>query len=224
VTDPIRGRAASFLMLLIAATAMTGCGVFRKGQVEEFPAPPESTAEVVETEPPVEETDSEPAVDQPAPAVEPPVEEEPPVEGAAEVVEAEPTETDVTPPDVVTKPAAENPPPPAKPPDEPKTDSIPAIDQVSLVDAEQPEPRLLQDEEEKLTPESLRDDFREAQKLSAELTQRKLTAEQRAQVESGRGFLDDARKAVRLQDLERAGVLLEKCLVLLRDAKANSGT
>jgi len=202
-------------MLLIAAISILGCGVFRKSEIQETPAPPESPAEVVETEAPV--VDTELPTDPPPPPVEQPAEPDPPPEATAEVVET-------VPPKKGTEPPADPPPSPAEQPPETKTDSTPATDQVSLVDAEQPEPRLLQDEEEKISPESLRDEFREAQKLSAELTERKLTVEQRAQVESGRGLLDDAREAIRLQDLERAGVLLEKCLVLLRDAKSNSGT
>jgi hypothetical protein len=135
----------------------------------------------------------------------------------AEAVETAPQDTS-------TEPPADPAPPPAEQPADSEVQSVPEIDEVSLVDAEPSEPRLLQDEDERISASSLRDDLWEAQRLSAELIDRKLTSEQRAQVESGRAFLDDAREALRLQDLERAGVLLEKCLVLFRDAEVNSGS
>jgi hypothetical protein len=217
----IKRGAVSVLMAVIASTSITGCALFRKQQVEDTPEPAETPVEVVETEPPVEET--EPPVEQAPPVVEPPAEAEPP-EGPPEVAESEAEPAEVEPPPATEKPEADKAPPPTKPVADKKKETIPAVDEVSPVETEQPEPRLIPKEEEKLTPEALRDEFREAQTLSTELTGRKLTEEQRAQVESGRGFLDDAREALRLQDVERAGVLLEKCLVLLRDAKANSGS
>jgi hypothetical protein len=136
-------------------------------------------------------------VEEPAPAAEPMEDEAPPVRPSdddAEPAPAEPGET------------------------------IPEIDQVSVIDTEQLGPRLLQEEDEKISTESLHRGFEEAEKLSTVLERRTLTAEQRAQVETGRGFLDDARKAMGLQDLERAAVLLEKSLVLLRDAEVGSRT
>lgn len=127
----------------------------------------------------------------------------------AELVETEAAEP-------VAQPSA------AEPPAE--AEALPEIEQVSVVDAEPPEPRLLPTEEEKVSASSLANDLGEAERLSDELAGRKLTVEQLAQVESGRGFLDTAREALELRDLERAGVLLEKCLVLLRDAEAHSRT
>lgn len=126
-------------------------------------------------------------------------------------------EDTVEPAELVETEAAE---PVAQPPAE--AEALPEIEQVSVVDAEPPEPRLLPTEEEKVSASSLANDLGEAERLSDELAGRKLTVEQLAQVESGRGFLDTAREALELRDLERAGVLLEKCLVLLRDAEAHS--
>jgi hypothetical protein len=117
----------------------------------------------------------------------------------------------------VAEEAVETPVPP------PVDDTVPVIYDVSLVDPEQPEPRLLpENEDEEVSPEALLAGIREAETLSALLTGRELSADLRDQVESGRALLGDARKALVEQDLERAGVLLDKCLVLLHDAESAS--
>jgi len=117
-------------------------------------------------------------------------------------------------------PAATTPPPP---PEKPVDDTVPEIDEVSVVESGQPEPRLLPEEEEtEVTAEALREHIREAEQLSATLDQRELSPDLRDQVESGRAFLGDARKALEEQDLERASVLIDKCLVLFRDAESGS--
>jgi outer membrane biosynthesis protein TonB len=210
------------LLLLLAAATVPGCRLFRPADVQDAPAAQETGTGAEGAE----DAEAPPPDVEPLPEIEPPpvVEPEPePVEQPAE------TETDSI-PEVAEAPQPEedpspNPaPPPAKKPAKPETDSVPEVDEVSLVAPAQPEPRLLPDEKQEVSAESLRSDLEEAEKLSAVLAVRELTEELDLQVDSGRAFLEDARKALEAEDLERAGVLLQKCLVLLRDAEYNSRT
>jgi len=105
-------------------------------------------------------------------------------------------EVPVDPPaEIPAPPPVEEPPPPAK---KQVDDKVPEIDEVSLVEPGQPEPRLLPEEEKaEVTAEALREHIREAERLSSTLDQRELSPDLKDQVKSGRAFLGDARKAIR---------------------------
>jgi len=77
-------------------------------------------------------------------------------------------EVPVDPPaEIPAPPPVEEPPPPAK---KQVDDKVPEIDEVSLVEPGQPEPRLLPEEEKaEVTAEALREHIREAERLSSTL-------------------------------------------------------
>jgi hypothetical protein len=207
------------VLLLVAATA-PGCQWLPRRAVEDKPA-----VEVPAEKPAEEPPDDEPA---PQPVEEPPP---PPVEEPLPAVESPGPSAVEEPPPAAESPgpsAVEEPPPAAKKPEPPPAEKpvenkVPELDEVSHVEPAQPEPRLLPEEEKaEVTAEALREGIREAERLSSTLEPRELSPDLRDQVESGRAFLGDARKALEDQDLERAGVLIDKCLVLLRDAESKS--
>ena len=100
--------------------------------------------------------------------------------------------------------------------------SLPKIDETSPVQLpDQPGPRLLPKDED-VTLETLQRKVALAERLSALLEHRELKPELGPQVESGRAFLEDAKGALKDQDLSRANVLIDKCMVLLQDAEGSS--
>ena len=111
----------------------------------------------------------------------------------------------VAPPETATQPQSD-----------PPVESVPEVDEVSIVDPA--EPRLLSEDEE-VPLASLERRVTRAETLSATLQERELPEEIAAQVDSGRAFLQDAKEARNTGDLKRADVLIDKCLVLLEDAE-----
>jgi hypothetical protein len=84
-----------------------------------------------------------------------------------------------------------------------------------------PAPQLLEGTEQPSQP-ALEARLAEADRLSVVLRGRAVSAGLRAQIDSGRVFLEDARQALALRDLKRTQVLLDKCLALLADAESAS--
>lgn len=117
------------------------------------------------------------------------------------------------------EPPAEPVDPPAKPVDPPdaEPESVPEIDEVSIVEEEN-EPRLLS-EDEQVSLRELDGRVERADELSRTLDERELSAELATQVAAGRAFLQDAKDAREAGDLKRVTVLIDKCLVLLEDAE-----
>lgn len=189
-------RGVICLALTLIVLTGSGCRLFRRAPVATPVPPPAETSEEEVVEPDAVETE-ETQVDVPVEAVPP---------DPAKADEGPPAAPEEAPPPPTAEAPSKTPPPAEEPPEQ---------------KAEPPEPRLIHDEDE-VSPESIRSDISRAVRLSDVLADRVLSAELRAQVASGRAFLDDAREALAAEDLKRASVLIDKCLGLLEDAEYNS--
>ena len=218
---PVRtaSRGACWVALLALLAGAPGCQSIRRAF---RPAPPTAVEEPAPqaADAPPEPAEPEPdvgalPVPEPEPPAQEPMEAGPEDEAAAAAEqehEADPKSAAVAeavPPRPESEPRPK-PPPPARP-------ALPELDAVSPVEAA-PEPQLIE-ETAQLSQTALEARLAEADRLSNLLRGRDLSDELRAQVDSGRVFLGDARQALEARDLKRTQVLADKCLALLEDAE-----
>ena len=84
-------------------------------------------------------------------------------------------------------------------------------------------PRLLpRDSEQGVKRDELEKDLTGADELMAMVGKRTLSEDQRRQAESAEAFLDQAREALKEEDLERCSFLVEKSVVLLQEIELYS--